>query len=72
MPILEAGEKLEYPRAGGEPRLIGVAQVSKHDMEAVKADLQGLVSDGVELDVAQEEIIQAHLPVVVDDEMNSG
>ena len=72
MPILEAGEKLEDPRAGGEPRLRGDAQVSKQDIEAIKADLQGLVSDRAELDVALEEAIQAHLPVVVDDERNSG
>ena len=41
-------------------------------MEAVKADLQGLVSDGVDLDVALEEAIQAHLPVVVEDEISGG
>lgn len=72
MPILEAGEKLEDPSAGGESRPKGEAQVSKKDMEAVKADLQGLVSDGVDLDVALEEAIQAHLPVVVEDEISGG
>ena len=46
--------------------------MSKKDMEAVKADLQGLVSDGMDLDVALEEAIQAHLPVVVEDEIRGG
>ena len=67
MPILEYVENLGNPRAGCEPRLRGDAQVSKQDIEAVKADLQGLVSDRVEVDVALEETIQAHLLVVVDD-----
>ena len=71
MPILEVGEKLEDPNAGGESKPKGEAQVSKKDMKAVKADLQGLVSDGVDLDVALEEAIQAHLPVVVYDEISS-
>ena len=52
MPILEAGEKLEDPNAGGGLKPKGETQVSKKDMEAVKADLQGLVSDGVDMDVA--------------------
>ena len=43
MPILEAGEKLEDPNSGSESKPKGEAQVSKKDMEAVKADLQGLV-----------------------------
>ena len=72
MPILEAGEKLEDPNAGVGSKPKGEMQVSKKDMEAVKADLQGLVSDGVDLDVALEEAIQAHLLVVVEDEINGG
>ena len=46
--------------------------MSKGDIQAVKADLQGLVSEGVELDVALAEAIQAHLPMVVDDEWSGG
>ena len=57
MPILEAGEKLEDPNAGGESKPKGETEVSKKDMEAMKADLQGLVSDGMDLDVALEEAI---------------
>ena len=72
MPILEAGEKLEYPNAGGVSKPKGKTQVSKKDMEGVKADFQGLVSDGMDLDVALEEAIQAHLPVVVEDEISGG
>ena len=72
MPILEAGEKLKDPNVGGESKPKGEMQVSKKDMEAVKADLQGLVSDGMDLDVALEEAIQAHLPVVVEDEISGG
>ena len=72
MPILEARENLEDPNAGGESKPKGEAQVSKNDMEAVKADLQGLVLDGMNLDVALEEAIQAHLPVVVEDEISGG
>ena len=41
-------------------------------MEAVNADLQGLVSDGMDLNVALEKAIQAHLPVVVEDEISGG
>ena len=41
-------------------------------MEAVKADLQGLVSNGMDLDVALEEAIQARLPVVVEDKIGGG
>ena len=72
MLILEAGEKLEDPNAGGKSKRKGEAQVSKKDMEAVKADLQGLVSEGVDMDVALEEAMQAHLPVVVHDEISGG
>ena len=50
----------------------GEVQVFKRDREAVKTDFQGLVSDGMDLDVALEEAIQAHLPVVVEDEISGG
>ena len=35
------------------------------DVQAVKLDLQGLVSEGVELDEALKEAIQANLPVTM-------
>ena len=52
MPNLEAGEKLEDSNGGSESKPKGEAQVSKKEMVVVKADLQGLVSEGVDLDVA--------------------
>lgn len=64
-PILEAGRKLEKPapkeKREGQP----ATEVSREDVQAVKSDLQGLVSQGVELDEALEEAIQANLPVTM-------
>ena len=52
--ILEAGRKLEKPapkeKREGQP----ATAVSWEDVQAVKSDLQGLVSQGVELDKALE------------------
>ena len=39
--------------------------MSKANVQAVKSDLQGLVGEGVELDEALEEAIQANLPVTL-------
>ena len=60
--ILEAGMKLEKPapKEKKEPLV-----VSRAEVQAVKSDLQGLVAEGMELEEALEEAIQANLPVTM-------
>ena len=60
--ILEAGMKLEKPAHKEKKELL---VVSRAEVQAVKSDLQGLVAEGMELEEALEEAIQANLPVTM-------